>query len=344
MTETTLFNQEFRLKDKLASEIILFWQQGLFASFHGVNAVEIHYAQFIHGKLPNEKVALTKTHCPTIVVVPGRGETYLKYQELIFDLYHQGYNIFIIDHRGQGLSERLLPNINKGYVVNFQDYVDDLKHLIEHIVMKGSPIPPYLLAHSMGGTIALRYMQDSPHAIKAAVISSPMLGFYTSVIPPLIAKKIVTVKLALNKLISNNPWYFLGQKDYCPTCFSKNKLTHSSKRYQVFIDLCKHNKAIQLGGVTTHWIMQGVIAQQNIFDKLTKLKTPILLLQAGSDSIVCQQSQNNFCRKLHALQPQSCPKGEPVSIKGAFHELFFEIDAYRNRAITQSMAWFKAHN
>jgi len=329
-----MFNSESSLGDSLPDEISFFWQKGLFDFFSGVDGINIHYAQFIQ----------EQAECPTIVIVPGRCESYLKYQELSFDLYCQGYSVFIIDHRGQGLSGRMLLDVDKGYVAKFQDYVDDLHYFIEKIVTPQSSEKPYLLAHSMGGTIATLFMQDCPNAIKAAVISSPMLGFYSGLLPKRIAKILVAIKLKINSIISITPWYFVGQKAYSPKSFSDNKLTHSVQRYQYFVDLYKTNKVIQLGGVTTHWLAQSILAQKELFAKITQLKTPILLLQARGDTIVCQQAQDDFCQQLHTLQPQSCPNGVPSRIDNAFHELFFETDDLRNQAITQSLAWFEQHH
>ena len=343
MSKSTQFSQERNLKDSLPAEISILWQQGLFDSFSGVGGVNIHYALFIHTSTSHDKEPHKQVEYPAIVVVPGRGECYLKYNELAYDLYQQGYNVFILDHRGQGLSGRLLSNLQKGYVTNFQDYVDDLQYFIEHVVDKYCSTKPYLLAHSMGGAIAVRFMQDSPNAIKAAVISSPMLGFNSGFLPNSLAKKLVAANYAVNNLISNNPWYFFGQKNYSPTSFIQDRLTHSTKRYKEFVDLYKQNTAIQLGGVTTHWLMQGIMAQKEIFNKLGLLKTPILLFQAGADRVVCQQAQNNFCHNLHLLQPQSCPNGVPIRFDDAYHELLFESDKHRNKAITRSLSWFKKH-
>lgn len=334
MSQSIPSTQENKLDTSLSDEIAKFWQQGTFDYFAGIDNVKVHFAKFIQ----------EQTIAPSIVVVPGRCESYLKYQELIFDLYQQGYNVFIIDHRGQGLSDRLASNLNKGYVGKFQHYVDDFQYFISNIVTPDSAGKPYILAHSMGGAIATRFMQDCPYAIKAAVISSPMLGFNSGLIPTFIAKALIASKLTLNKLFSKKPWYFFGQKNYAPVSFSNNKLTHSTLRYQIFDHLYKTNKAIQLGGVTSHWLAQGIIAQKQIFANIPKLKTPILLLQAGSDIVVCQKAQIDFCRQLHLLQPQSCPNGKPIKFEGAYHELFFEVDAHRNEAIKQSLTWFQKHS
>jgi lysophospholipase len=307
-----------------------FWSQGHFSHFKGIKCIDIHYAVF------------TQKNCDSaaLVIVPGRSEGYLKYQELALDFYMQGYSIFIIDHRGQGLSGRLLNIPNKGYVEHFQDYIDDLHYFIESIVTKFSSTKPFLLAHSMGGAIATRYMQDFPTVIKAAVISSPMLGFNSGLLPKTLAKFLVGFSLLINKIFSKTPWYFWGQGDYVPSSFAKNKLSHSAPRYQCFIDLYQKNKKLQLGGVTTHWLAQSIIAQKEIMFKLAQLKTPILLLQAGSDSIVCQEAQSDFCQRLHAIQPQSCPNGTPSKIDGAYHEIFFELNKYRDEALRQTNAWF----
>ena len=335
--------QQNRFKSQSQAKFSNFWQQGYFGSFNGADNINIHYAKFIQQKTYPEHDAPSQKK-QSIILLPGRGESYVKYRELAFDLYHQGYNIFIIDHRGQGLSGRLLSNPDKGYVKKFQDYIDDLRYFIEEIISDDCVDKPYLLAHSMGGAIAVRFMQDWPNVIKAAVISSPMLGFHAGFLPISFAKSIVTTQLTLNHFITQEPWYFLGQKDYAPLSFSKNNLTHCQSRYAISENWLAENKNIQLGGVTAHWLKECVKAQDEIFAKLPQLTTPILLLQAGEDSVVSLRAQTDFCRKLHALQPKSCPSDVPVIIEGAYHELFFEIDEYRSKAIEKSLSWFKKHN
>ena len=292
--------------------------------------------EFVYFKQLNEE-------CESIILVPGRGESYQKYQHIAFYFFCQGYNIFIIDHRGQGYSQRLLTNKHKGYVKKFQDYVDDLAFFVNNIVMKNNHKKPYLLAHSMGGTIATRYMQDHPDTIKAAVLSCPMLGFNTGILPTIIAKLLVGSLLTLNNWLGSTPWYFLGQHNYKVKCFSKNMLTHSVKRYHSFVTLYEGNKRIQLGGVTNHWLVEGIRAQQAIFTHLDKLKTPITVFNASADKIVCQKAQQTFCQTLHSIDATSYPVKNPVTFNGAYHELFFEIDEYRDKAIKLSLDWFQQH-
>lgn len=334
ITQSSQFMQESQLSLAFSNDIDKFWRQGYFSHFNAADKTRINYAQFIHG---DEKQAC-------IVIVSGRSETYLKYQELSYDLYLQGYDIFLLDHRGQGLSERLLTNPDKGYVTNFVDYEDDLSYFIDNIVNAACQNKPYLLAHSMGSVISTRYMQRFPNSIKAAVLSSPMMGFSSGPIPTFIAKGLISFSNTLNYWFSNEPWYFPGQNDYQAVPFSKNELTHSQIRYQYSVDLYQKNTKVQLGGVTIKWLHEGIKAQDEIFSQLEKLTTPILVLQASKDTVIDNSAQDNFCRQLHKRQPQSCPSGKPKVINGAYHELFIESDEMREQVLQEILAWFELYH
>lgn len=332
MPNNDKFSQEQQLPQKYKSEIKDFWQQGLFSSFQGSEDIRINYANFQNS---------SNTRC--LVIVPGRTESYLKYQELSFDLFHQGYNLFIIDHRGQGLSERMLKNPYKGYVESFEHYAADLHQFISTIVVpqcRDFPQNPYLLAHSMGGAITLRMMQNYQVPLQSVVLSSPMIAISSGVIPKILAKLLITSLDKVNHWTSEDAWYFIAQQDYKATPFSDNVLSQSTIRYQNFIELYQQNKSIQLGGVTSHWLHEAIKTESYIFQHLNKLNAPILVLQSGDDSVVDNEIQNNFCRELHQINKNACPNGNVTLIEDAKHELLFEQDKYRNQAISNTLKWF----
>lgn len=66
-----------------------------------------------------------------------RIESYVKYAELAYDLFHSGFDVLIIDHRGQGRSGRMLSDPHRGHVDNFNDYVDDLTAFWQQEVLPG---------------------------------------------------------------------------------------------------------------------------------------------------------------------------------------------------------------
>ncbi len=96
-----------------------FWRQRDEAEFTGVVAR-------ISGALCPFRA---QHHDRVVVICPGRIESYVKYAELAYDLFHLGFDVLIIDHRGQGRSGRLLADPHLGHVNRFNDYVDDLAAL-----------------------------------------------------------------------------------------------------------------------------------------------------------------------------------------------------------------------
>lgn len=341
------FTTEYQLTSRYNDEIADFWQQGKFAHFNGVNDVRINYAIFNHNDADLKSRNNTNKKC--LIISSGRSESYLKYKELSFDLFNLGFTVFLLDHRGQGLSERILENPHKGYVENFQYYVDDLAIFVDEIVNphctnNGKINKSYLLAHSMGGAIAARYLQDYPDNIQAAVLSSPMLGFNSDGIPNVMAELLVKITVQINQLLDNTPWYFLGQKDYVNYSFTDNELMHSALRFQQFSQLYHETPVIQLGGITVKWLTESITALETIFAKVDNITTPTFVIQAGSDKIINNQAQDDFCQQLHQAQPQSCPNGKPLVIKEAYHELFFESDIYRQQALTAVVSWFEKHD
>jgi len=337
--QSAIFTKESQLNE-VNSTIESFWQEGTFSHFAGVDNVAINFAEF---NSPNHKKCL--------IISPGRSEAYLKYKELSYDFFQLGFNIYIIDYRGQGLSQRMLSNPNKGYVKNFDYYADDLHHFIENIVepncqqtLSAQKPPLYLLAHSMGGAITVRYLQKYPNKLTAVVLSSPMIAFNNGGLPNWLSNLIIKGADKINQWFAKEQWYFIGQKDFQPTDFNNNPLTHSKSRFQRFMDLYQSEPKIQLGGVTVHWLQQAIITTENIFSNLAKIKVPLLVIQSGADSVVDNDAQNKFCVQLHQLQKHSCPNGKPVVIKEANHELFIESDDKREIALSTALQWFNQHH
>ena len=300
-----------------------FWRQhAIEGEFKGKDDVAIRYAA-----LRQEKVDRA------ILIVNGRVESYLKYQELAWDLWRQGYNLYLIDHRGQGMSGRMLNDHDKGYVDQFDDYVVDMKQFHDQIIMADKPAKLFLLAHSMGGAISARYLERWPDDIRAAVLSSPMLGINLGGLPKWLAKGLATTIGTVGGWFGEPP-YGPGQGPYQDHGFADNELTHSQSRYQAFRQMYEQHPQIKLGGATAHWIYQGITGADAAIADAGAIKTPLLLLQAGNDSVVDNAAHDAFCTKA------SCEGGKPLRIEGAWHELFIESDDKRQPALTAMLDFF----
>jgi len=311
-----------------------FWEKGNFDVFKGKNEIKLHYAHF--NKPTNHP------NTSTILISQGRCESYLKYKETLYELHEQGYQIFILDHRGQGLSERLLEDSHKGYVDKFDDYAEDLYQFTNTIIKPQlGDTKLYLLGHSMGCAIALRMFQLYPNIINKAALLSPMIAINTGFIPYFLASIIVGLGKKVNQLFSKHPWYFLGQRLYKAKPFDDNLLTQCTIRYKAIYDLYSKENKIQLGGVTIHWLVEALKAERNIFTHLAKINTQLCVLQASSDKVVSNKKQTLFCQKLHQMSPELIAK-KPIIIKNAHHELLFEKDKIRAESIDKVLQFFKS--
>lgn len=328
MPDTTFqIDRESHFSQFVNETLLPFWQQRVQTSnFINKQGLTIEYAYVVH---PNAT--------ETIVVSPGRVEGYLKYQEMVYDIYQQGYSVFVIDHQGQGLSSRILSNPHKGYVEQFDHYVQDLHQWIEQEVKTKTDTSLLLLCHSMGGAIGLRYVQAHPTQFRKAVFSSPMLRLDSGPIPRPVAQLLVTSVNTVQQWFSESA-YFLGGHDYDVTPFSENVLTSSKPRYDFFRDTYQKHPKLQLGSVTFNWIKESSEAIDKIYQDASKIKIPYLILQAGNEQVVDNAGQDEFC----ALEDnKNCEYGVPLVITDGQHELFIERDELRNKALNAIFAFFR---
>ncbi|MEZ9231107.1 alpha/beta fold hydrolase [Vibrio amylolyticus] len=271
-------------------------------------------------------------HTKAIVLVNGRIESAWKYQELFYDLFHQGYDIYSFDHRGQGMSERLANDHEIGHVEEFDDYIVDMAQLItsfslEHYEQR------YLLAHSMGGAITTRYLQTNPNqSFDAVALSAPMFGINMSPVLRPIALPFAQIMSMVTAL----PQYAPGQQGYYAKPFDINPLTKSKARYHWFRNLYNTMPELKLGGPSHRWVGQGLMAAKQCIQQTRQIGIPLLLLQAGNETIVDNRAQIRFIKKLARTNKQCALK----IVYGSKHELLFEQDAYRNDALDCILQFF----
>lgn len=263
----------------------------------------------------------------TILLVQGRTESMMKYQELMWELSSQGYAVFTLDHRGQGLSERLLEDRHKGHVENFQDYVDDQHLFIEQVVAsKRAPGPLFLLTHSMGGAVGSLLMAQQPDLFTAAVLASPMHMPNTEV---LFSEADGCYIAATLGWMCSDCYAGFVSVPYNATPFADNVLTQSAVRYQAFRDQYAKQPQLQLGGPTWQWVNEACDVADEMPAVAQRIQTPFLILQGGADTVVSNSAQDAFCQNA----THSC-RGV-VKIESAKHELFIEQDVYRQQAMTE---------
>jgi len=254
----------------------------------------------------------------SIVFSPGRTEFIEKYFETSVDLIQRGFNVLMVDPRGQGLSDRLLEDRLKSYIGDFQDYADDLAFAVEEFAPL-LPRPLVAMGHSMGGTIVLQSILSGALNPDVVVCSAPMLGLFDLETPLLRATIVALSKLGLDK--RNLP--FQRQRSGLPIPFQGNKLTSDKDRYRSWAAFFQSTPRLRVGQPTYGWIRAALASMAYINRNAPTLKIPGLMLGAGADPIVDPASVERFANIA------GC---EYTVVPGALHELFLERDIYRDAA------------
>lgn len=332
MTLSTFNSAQWLSREKQFSAfatgpLLDFWRRREEGEFLGVGDVPIRFVRFSSAQ-----------HRQVVVVSPGRIESYIKYPEVAYDLFHSGYDVMIIDHRGQGRSGRMLADSHRGHVVNFADYVDDFARFYQQEVLPHGYQQHLALAHSMGGAILAQFLAREPQAFTAAALCAPMFGIYLPM-PGWMANRILN--WAEKRPILRD-YYAVGTGQWRPLPYMVNALTHSRERYHRSLRYYADYPELQVGGPTYHWVRESMQAGRQIIAQAAKITTPILLLQAGEDRVVDNRSHWAFCQAMSdAGHP--CEGDHPWVIKGARHEILFERDAMRAEALNAILHFFAQH-
>lgn len=284
----------------------------------GKKNVSLYYEKYV---LENAK--------DTIVIVHGNGENLEKYDEMIYYFLSMGYSVYGMEHRGHARSGRLGSDASQINVDSFDYYYEDLKTFLDKIVVpEAGKENLYMFAHSMGGGIGARFLETYPNYFKAAILSSPMLEIQSGNVPTFFAKL-----LAHGASITQyKDKYVMGQGPFSPDYNFAGCHTRSEARYARIWDVRVNNPELQMGGNSYQWLSEAYKATNAATNPINaaKVKIPVLLFQAGQDTLVGDAGQNKFARYA-----KNC---KLVRYHDGKHELWNEKDtilpSYLNKVFT----------
>lgn len=274
----------------------------------------------------------------TVVLLGGRAEFIEKYEETIEELNTRHLTVFTLDWRGQGLSSRLLEDSHKGHVDSFISYIEDLQYFFEKIVLPDAVPPSIILAHSMGGHIALRYLKKAQPPISGAVLVAPMINICTKPVPHGLARW-------LARLANWANWsdkYIVGAGYYNPEqkLFKDNPLTSDPQRFMDEHRKIEENPSLALGGVTYGWLSAAFDSINEILcdNSWRYFDVPVLMIGGKADRVISIPAMRRMCQGL--------PDCRCVILEEGRHEILKETDSIRRhfwREFDQFMAKFIPH-
>ncbi|TPK20515.1 alpha/beta hydrolase [Mesorhizobium sp. B2-5-9] len=258
----------------------------------------------------------------TVVLLGGRNECIEKYFETISDLVARGFGVAILDWRGQGGSDRLIRDRQRGYVRSFRDYTADLEQFFEEIVLPDCRGPYYILAHSAGAVIALLAAPSMVNRVRRMVLIAPFLTLPDLPVSIGTVRRICSFFCALGLGWLYAAW---GPRPRHTLPFEANKVTSDPQRYRRNTRIYEEYPQMALGGPTIRWLQAAAKASAAISDPdfMARIQVPLLIIAAGADQVVSTRAVEAYARNLRL--------GSLLMIDGAKHEILQEADLYREQ-------------
>ena len=256
-----------------------------------------------------------------VVLSPGRTEPIEKYFETIETLRARGFTVLAHDWRGQGLSDRLLPDRMAGHAGRPEDFLIDYARLLAAF-RDSLPKPWIALGHSMGGCLILLALASGQRGFSGAFLSAPMLAMRTGSVPVLLAR-------CLSAVLSRTPWRgAMITRANGDERFETNIYTHDEARWRRNMAQMAAWPELTLGDPTWGWLEFAFRATRVLRagPSLPRIDIPVTLLLAGEERLTDNAGARRVAARLK--------RGRLIEIPGADHERLQETDAVQAQVWT----------
>jgi lysophospholipase len=259
----------------------------------------------------------------TVVIMGGRADYLERYFETMRDLMRRGFAVVSFDWRGQGGSQRLHADSDRGHGGSFKGFDHDLEAVMQQVTDVRCPRPFYAIAHSTGANPLIRALLNEPCWFTKAVATSPLLGFRYGKWPRGLANGLTAVANMTGFSATYLPGYARGPLQRHE--FNGNPLTSDPDRWDRDITTLEANPQLGTGGPTFGWFGGALasIKSLNALNRKTRLGCPLLLVTPSNEWVVDANAARHFAARMLGVSF--------MQIRGARHEILMERNEFREQ-------------
>jgi lysophospholipase len=253
-----------------------------------------------------------------ILILPGYGESAETWFETARDLNDRDYVVWILERQGQGGSERATPWRDLGHATSFAPDVTATKAMVKAVIRPKGRDPFVILGAGDGGVVALRALEEGLQA-DSLILSSP--NFDVADLPRpkgeliRIARWARTLKLGFLRYPGQAGWKREGPDGLAA------RLTHDRQRGAVQQAWRLANPDLRMGAPSLAWYAAFYDAVDATGRDVERVRTPVVMLDAGQDVKALPQPQSAACTVL--------PRCVEIRYPTARHALHLETDSVR---------------
>lgn len=247
------------------------------------------------------------------VLVHGYGEHIERYDHVATALNAAGFHVRGYDQRGHGQSGG-----NRGVCLSFNEYLDDLKLVIERARKDWPKGPLFLVGHSFGGLVTCKYLLRDSSGIAGYVLSSPYFRLAMKVPAPKVwAGKLMSVILPKLALPSGLKGEDMSHDPAIVAGYDTDKLSHKV--------------------AASRWFTETSAAQEEVALRAGELKLPTLFMHGASDRVADPKQTEAVFAKLGASDKTL------KLLTGQLHEIFNELAEDRKKTLDEVSQWLRSH-
>jgi alpha-beta hydrolase superfamily lysophospholipase len=247
-----------------------------------------------------------------VVISHGAGEHSGRYRRVAVALAAIGYPVYALDHRGHGRSEG-----RRALVDRLDNAAADLDMLIDLARREQPDVPLFLLGHSLGGTIALRYALVHQDKLDGLILSGPVAVID---LPP------APLRLAANALSAVAPWMPALGVD--PAVVSRDPGE---------VEAYRTDPLVHHGKLPVRTVAEIAAATEAFPEQVGSLTLPILLVHGSEDRLAPVQGSRMVYERVSS-------EDKTLEIyEGFFHEVLNEPPEDRARVLADIVTWLQAH-
>lgn len=261
----------------------------------------------------------------SLLFLNGRADMIEKYTETLCDWSAQGWAATSFDWRGQGGSGRLASHPLLGHIDDFSVWIDDLTHFVADWQAQHPP-PHVIVAHSMGGHLLLRALEEGRVSCDAAVLVAPMLGINAKWLPAPAGQWIANIMCAIG--LSHSPVWPHEDLSQVMMALKQARLTHSDPRFAGEMAVRRAHPEWCIGAPSWGWLRAAYRSTRRLEASpvIDRLMTPLLILATSADRLVSPRAIARFAQRLPNARLHFYGKESA-------HEILREVDSVRDDAL-----------
>lgn len=247
-----------------------------------------------------------------LIFVHGLNEHLGRYSYPV-EYFSKDYKLYLFDFRGHGLSEG-----RRSYADKFTDLVEDLATFVEFVKEQEQGHKIFLVAHSMGGQVALNYLAThQPKGLSGFITSSPNIR---------IAFPLNAFERFGGRILSR-----VFPRVMFPNHVSEHDLSRDPEAAKKYAD-----DELVNSKVTARLGVEIVRNQENVIMQYPPMiDLPAFMMHSGEDRVCDPKASEEFFEKLAS-------RDKTLKIyEGAYHELFNEIN--RQEVFADMDTWLRNH-